>query len=132
MLCEYAHAIGNGPGLLEGYEEAFRTYPRLQGEFIWEWNNHGLFKQESDGKAYYAYGGNFGEKLHDGIFAMDGLCNSEHEPTLGLLELKEAYQPVHISMLDENSKSLVIENTYDFNDLSHLRATFKVEEFGER
>jgi beta-galactosidase len=60
ILCEYAHAMGNGPGWLEDYENAFQTYPRLQGGFIWEWANHGLWKEEADGKSYYAYGGDFG------------------------------------------------------------------------
>lgn len=36
ILCEYGHAMGNGPGWLEEYQEAFRTYRRLQGGFIWE------------------------------------------------------------------------------------------------
>lgn len=31
ILCEYAHAMGNGPGLLEDYEAAFRSFDRLQG-----------------------------------------------------------------------------------------------------
>lgn len=54
VLCEYAHAMGNGPGLLEDYEELFREVPRLQGGFIWEWANHGLWK---DDEGFYAYGG---------------------------------------------------------------------------
>lgn len=58
VLCEYAHAMGNGPGLLHDYEEAFRSNPRLQGGFIWEWANHGLWK---DDEGFYAYGGDFGD-----------------------------------------------------------------------
>lgn len=129
ILCEYAHAMGNGPGLLEDYEEAFRAYKRLQGGFIWEWSNHGLYKEDPDGKTYYAYGGDFGEELHDGTFVMDGLCNSQHEPTPGLLELTKVYQPVLMSIVDQ---ILVVENTYDFIGLEHLDATFKLEEFGQR
>src|SRR5690606_36778229 len=37
ILCEYAHAMGTGPGGLEEYQELFRLYPRVQGGFIWEW-----------------------------------------------------------------------------------------------
>lgn len=48
ILCEYAHAMGNGPGGLEGYEDVFRKYPRVQGGFIWEWANHGLWKKHDD------------------------------------------------------------------------------------
>jgi beta-galactosidase len=44
ILCEYAHAMGNGPGAVREYVEAFYKYPRLQGGFIWEWANHVSFK----------------------------------------------------------------------------------------
>lgn len=40
VLCEYAHAMGNGPGALREYIKAFYKYPRLMGGFVWEWANH--------------------------------------------------------------------------------------------
>lgn len=129
VLCEYAHAMGNGPGLLEDYEKAFREYPRLQGGFIWEWANHGLWKEIEDGKGYYAYGGDFGDEPNDGTFVMDGLINSKHEPMPGLTEFKKVIQPVRLTI--EGNK-LRIENHYDFVDLSHLAASFELEEFGDK
>ena len=127
VLCEYGHAMGNGPGLLEDYEDAFRTYPRLQGGFIWEWANHGLWKEDEDGKGYYAYGGDFGDEPNDSTFVMDGLCFSTHEPTPGLTEYKKVIQPVGFSVEGEK---IILQNRYDFADLKHLVATYKVEEFG--
>jgi beta-galactosidase len=62
FLCEYAHAMGNGPGGLTEYMEIFEKYPRTQGGFIWEWIDHGILKRE-DGKEFYAYGGDFGEEV---------------------------------------------------------------------
>ncbi|CAP60205.1 uncharacterized protein PODANS_1_5180 [Podospora anserina S mat+] len=124
ILCEYAHAMGNGPGGLEDYQHAFRTHPRLQGGFIWEWANHGLFKRDSDGKQYYAYGGDFGDTPNDGTFVMDGLVNSAHQPTPGLVELKKVFQPVAVTV---EGDELVISNLYDFSDLNHLSATYKAE-----
>ncbi|KAK4144465.1 glycoside hydrolase [Dichotomopilus funicola] len=128
VLCEYAHAMGNGPGWLEDYEEAFRTYPRLQGGFIWEWANHGLWKEDADGKAYFAYGGDFGDVPNDGTFVMDGLLHSTHEPTPGLIEFKKVIQPVKLAV---EGRELVITNLYNFVGLEHLTATYKVEQFGE-
>ncbi|TDZ38991.1 Beta-galactosidase [Colletotrichum trifolii] len=128
ILCEYGHAMGNGPGGLDDYIEAFEKFPRLQGGYIWEWANHGIWKEDADGKKYYAYGGDFGERPHDGTFVMDGLLHSTHDPTPGLIELKKAYQPLHLSI--EDSK-LSIWNKYDFAGVDHLKATYKVEEFGE-
>lgn len=130
VLCEYGHAMGNGPGWLEDYEEMFRTNPRLQGGFIWEWANHGLWKEDGDGTGkggYYGYGGDFGDVPNDGTFVMDGLCFSTHEPTPGLTEFKRVIQPVGFSV---SGDKLVLENYYDFIDLSHLVASYEVEEFG--
>ncbi|KAL2258159.1 hypothetical protein VTK26DRAFT_8643 [Humicola hyalothermophila] len=128
VLCEYAHAMGNGPGWLEDYEEAFRTYPRLQGGFIWEWANHGLWKEDPDGKAYYAYGGDFGDVPNDGTFVMDGLLNSDHTPTPGLIELKKVIEPVKVAVDGDN---LVVSNLYNFIGLEHLIATYVLEEFSD-
>lgn len=129
ILCEYAHAMGNGPGWLQDYLDAFRKYERLQGGFIWEWANHGLWKEDPDGKEYYAYGGDFGDKPNDGTFVMDGLLNSKHEPTPGVIELKRVMQPVGFVFKEDEGK-VEIENRYDFADLSHLAATYKIEAVG--
>jgi beta-galactosidase len=40
VMCEYEHAMGNGPGNIREYIEAFYKYPRLMGGFVWEWANH--------------------------------------------------------------------------------------------
>ncbi|KAK7738309.1 Beta-galactosidase (Lactase) [Cytospora paraplurivora] len=131
VLCEYGHAMGNGPGWLADYEEVFRNNRRLQGGFIWEWANHGLWKEDGDGTGkggYHAYGGDFGDVPNDGTFVMDGLCFSTHEPTPGLIEYKKAIQPVGFSV---DGDKLILENYYDFVDLGHLVASYKVEEFGE-
>ncbi|KAF7198394.1 Beta-galactosidase [Pseudocercospora fuligena] len=129
VLCEYAHAMGNGPGNLQGYQDAFRNYPRLQGGFIWEWANHGLWKSDKDGKSYYAYGGDFDEVVHDGTFVMDGLCFSDHTPTPGLTEFKKVVEPAKVELKD---RKLWFHNLYDFVNLDHLSATYKVESFGDK
>ena len=66
IMCEYAHAMGNGPGGLLEYQELFHAYPRVQGGFIWEWIDHGIRKRTAEGVEYFGYGGDFGEPLHDG------------------------------------------------------------------
>ena len=129
ILCEYGHAMGNGPGLLQDYQKAFREHRRLQGGFIWEWANHGLWKDKGDGKAFFAYGGDFGDYPNDGVFVMDGLCHSTHRPTPGLEELKKVYQPVEAHL---GERGLVIHNNYDFQSLDHLTADYRVEELGGR
>mgnify|MGYP003361975376 CR=1 FL=1 len=122
ILCEYGHAMGNGPGSLKEYQELFYKEKFYQGGFIWEWANHGIEFEDvstADGKLHkaYAYGGDFKEEVHDGVFIMDGLCNSEHNPTPGLVEYKKVIEPVHIKIAHG---SVTITNKHDFITTDHL------------
>lgn len=131
ILCEYVHAMGNGPGNIKEYVDAFYKYPRFQGGWVWEWANHGLVAKNEEGEEYYAYGGDFGDVPNDGNFVMDGLCFSDHTPTPGLVEYKKAIEPVQVELVrGENggsSDTVVVEliNRYDVVSLDHLtcRAT---------
>jgi beta-galactosidase len=122
ILCEYAHAMGNGPGGLAEYQALFEQYPRCQGGFVWEWIDHGIAR---DG--VYAYGGDFGEPLHDGNFVADGLVFPDRTPSPGLLELKKVVEPVRIVAA---GAGLRVENRFDFRDLSHLRFEWTLEDEG--
>lgn len=44
VLCEYAHAMGNSVGDLNSYMETFEKYDNLQGGFIWDFVDQGLYK----------------------------------------------------------------------------------------
>ncbi|KAK4214765.1 glycoside hydrolase [Rhypophila decipiens] len=127
ILCEYAHAMGNGPGWLEDYERAFQSNTRLQGGFIWEWANHGLLTKDANGKEYYGYGGDFGDEPNDKTFVMDGLLFSTHQPTPGLVELKKVYEPVKVSV---EGDSLIVTNIYNFVGLEHLLVSWRVHQLG--
>ncbi|KAI4915435.1 uncharacterized protein J4E92_009389 [Alternaria infectoria] len=119
VLCEYIHAMGNGPGNIKEYIDAFYKYPTLQGGFAWEWANHGLLtKDKQTGEEFYAYGGDFGEEVHDSTFVMDGLVNSDHSPNAGLIEYKKAIEPVQL--LEVNDSKATFINRYDFITLDHL------------
>jgi beta-galactosidase len=128
ILCEYAHAMGNGPGGLADYQQLFETYPRCQGGFVWEWIDHGLRTHSADGVEFFAYGGDFGEPLHDGNFVADGLLFPDRTPSPGLLEFKKVVEPVRI--LAPDGRQLSIENHYEVRDLSHLRFDWSLEEEG--
>ena len=117
ILCEYGHAMGNGPGALQDIQNIFREYPRCQGGFIWEWLDHGLLDTTEDGRVFYAYGGDYGETVHDSNFVCDGLLLPDRTSTPGLVEYKKVIQPV--AFIEANG-SVVIVNRYDFFSLSHL------------
>ncbi|KAH7072681.1 hypothetical protein BKA63DRAFT_472803 [Paraphoma chrysanthemicola] len=125
VLCEFIHAMGNGPGNIKEYVDAFYKYPTLQGGFAWEWANHGLVtKDEKTNEEYMAYGGDFGEEVHDSTFVMDGLVNSDHTPNAGLTEYKKAIEPVQL--LESNATKAKFVNRYDFINLDHLQCKYSV------
>lgn len=125
VLCEFIHAMGNGPGNIKEYIDAFYKYPTLQGGFAWEWANHGLLtKDEKTGEEFYAYGGDFGEDVHDSTFVMDGLVNSDHKPNAGLIEYKKAIEPVQL--LESSKTKAKFINRYDFITLDHLVGAYEV------
>lgn len=90
LLCEYAHAMGNGPGGLKDYWAILESSPRFMGGFIWEWADHGV-QYGSNG---FRYGGDFGEKEHDGNFCIDGILTSDRQLKAGSLSMKKAYEPI--------------------------------------
>ena len=97
ILCEYVHAMGNGPGAIDQYEDLVDRYPRLHGGFVWEWRDHGIRTRTTDGTEFFAYGGDFGETVHDGNFVMDGMVLSDSTPSPGLHEYKQIVAPIRIS-----------------------------------
>ena len=125
FLCEYCHAMGQGPGLLEHYWQAFRAHPQLMGGCIWEWADHGLIK-EQDGEKYYAYGGDFGDWPNDGCFCVDALTYPDRTPHTGLLEYAHVLRPVRAEMADEAKGLIRLRSYYDFLSLSHLRGHYAV------
>ncbi|WP_427017389.1 glycoside hydrolase family 2 TIM barrel-domain containing protein [Pseudarthrobacter sp. P1] len=131
ILCEYVHAMGNGPGGLQEYQDLFEKYPRLQGGFVWEWIEHGIRQYTPDGEAYFAYGGDFGEKVHDGNFVIDGLVSADLEPRPGLLDFKKVIEPVAMAV-SEDWQTLEIHNKYDFLSTAHLAFDWRIEARGGR
>lgn len=115
ILSEYAHAMGNGPGGLAEYEQLFDNHRRLCGGFVWEWMDQGIRQVTHDGQEYFAYGGDFGESLHDGNFIADGLCFPDRTPSPGLTEYAAVIAPIRVTV---GRDTIHVENRYDFLDTS--------------
>lgn len=124
MLCEYAHAMGNGPGDVWQYNEVFDKYPNVIGGCIWEWADHAVVQN-----GIARYGGDFpGELTHDENFCCDGMVFHDRSLKAGSLEVKAAYQPMRTRY--ENGK-LYVTNRYDFTDFSACAFSWWVEADGE-
>ena len=103
VLCEYAHAMGNGPGGLKEYWDIMESSDRFMGGFIWEWADHGV-RYGMDG---LRYGGDFGEYLHDGNFCIDGIVSPDRKIKAGTKQMKYYYQPLKFERKDD---TLIITN----------------------
>ncbi|BFZ53928.1 Beta-galactosidase (Lactase) [Savitreella phatthalungensis] len=123
ILCEYGHAMGNGPGSLEEYRKVFETERAAAGGFIWEWASHGLLQKTSEGVPFMAHGGDFPTEPNDGNFVLDGLCDSDHVPQPTLAQLKHAYRPVDVVLKDGQ---LVFTNAHAHVSLSRLTCTYEL------
>ena len=128
ILCEYAHAMGNGPGGLNEYDELIQNHDEFAGAYVWEWCDHALLMKEyKDGKKAYGYGGDFGEINHDGNFCVDGLVYPDRTPHTGLLEFKNVNRPVRALELDQTNKKVKLKNMLDFKNINDfLDITYKV------
>ncbi len=133
VLCEYCHAMGNGPGDLEDYFQCFHRHEGHCGGFIWEWCDHAIdMGRTPDGRKKYFYGGDFGEKLHDGNFCMDGLVYPDRTPHTGLIEYKNVLRPARVVAADLEKGRFTLWNTLDFTNLQDaVRIVYTVRQNGQ-
>ncbi len=128
ILCEYCHAMGNGPGDLEDYFAVIHENDCMCGGFVWEWCDHAVMHGRiTDEKPIYYYGGDHGEALHDGNFCMDGLVYPNRTPHMGLLEYKNVHRPARVMAFRQETQELRIKNYMDFTDLAeYLEIRYEV------
>ncbi len=126
FMCEYAHAMGNGPGNLKEYWEAIYKYPRLIGGCVWEWLDHGIRRFTDDGEQWFAYGGDFNDYPNSGNFCIDGLNYPDRTPHSGLIEYKKVLEPVRVEAVDLLKGMIKLENRYDFITLEHLECAWSL------
>lgn len=129
VQCEYVHAMGNGPGGMTEYQELFDRYPRLMGGFVWEWLEHGITVPAKDGGEQFAYGGDFGEEIHDGNFVTDGLVDANRKPRPGLLDFKKVIEPVRLGVAADWT-TVTVRNGFNFADTSALSFRYAVTSDG--
>ncbi|MBE6779335.1 MAG: glycoside hydrolase family 2 [Ruminococcaceae bacterium] len=125
FLCEYAHAMGNGPGDIYYYNELFDRYPKLIGGCVWEWADHVV---TVDGVE--KYGGDFeGELTHDKNFCCDGVVFADRSFKAGSYEMKAAYQPIKTTF---DNGVLTVYNRLDFTNLNEYTLKYDIEVDGKK
>ena len=121
ILCEYIHAMGNGPGDVKEYFDFMMANEEFIGAFVWEWADHAvnLNRFEQDKEPIYRYGGDHGEYPHAGNFCMDGLMYPDRTPHTGAFEHRQIFRPVSLKDFNQETKEVTLSNHYDFSDLQH-------------
>lgn len=124
FLCEYAHAMGNGPGDVWDYNELFDSNPKYAGGCIWEWTDHTVL----DENGVQLYGGDFeGELTNDSNFCCDGMVFSDRSFKGGSLEVKAAYQPMRTVL---NGNVVTVINRLSFTNLNDYTFKYVIEADG--
>lgn len=116
--CEYAHAMGNSSGALADYWDLFKKLPKLQGGFLWNWMDQGILQTDENGRRWFAYGGDFGETIHDASFNCNGMLAPDARPHPAMYEFRHCAQPVDVEPVRLKQKKFRICNRQDFMDLS--------------
>lgn len=99
FLCEYAHAMGVGPGNTEAYWKIIYDHDNLMGGCVWEFADHAVL--HADGS--YTYGGDHGEWEHDGNFCVDGLFYPDRRPSTGAEIIRHVYRPIRVRHVEGNT-----------------------------
>jgi beta-galactosidase len=130
FFSEYAHSMGNSTGNLKEFWDIFRSTKRLIGGCIWDFKDQGLLKKDQSGTEFYAYGGDFGEKLHDGNFCINGIVAPDGRPKPAIYECKRVFQPVEFEMVNVNKGLIKITNRHTVKSLNDYIATIYIREDG--
>lgn len=129
IICEYAHSMGNSVGNLSDYWDLIDKNPRMQGGFIWDWVNQGLFLKDKNGHAYIDH-----INYIDGANAGDGLVNPDRVPQPEINEVKHVYQYVKFIPRDTltlSNRSITLHNRYDFLSLRPFKLQWQLLENGK-
>ena len=120
IMCEYAHAMGNTDGNFKDYWDIIESYPSLQGGFIWDWVDQGMYL-EKNGKKVWGYGGDWGPAgtPSDNNFMCNGLVNPVREWNPHAYEVRKVYQYIKMK-LGHDKKTLEIKNSYFFKSLDNF------------
>ncbi|MBQ9192235.1 MAG: DUF4981 domain-containing protein [Bacteroidales bacterium] len=125
---EYAHAMGNSTGSLDLQWEQIYAHTHLQGGFIWDWVDQGLY----DAERGWAYGGDYGvDAPSDANFLCNGIVNPDRNPHPGYYEVKHVYQDVAITGIVPEEGRFAIQNRFYFKDLKDYTVRWRIERDGK-
>lgn len=131
IFVEYSHSMGNSTGNIKEFWDAFRSTKRMIGGCIWDFKDQGLLKKHESGEEFYAYGGDFGEKLHNGSFCLNGIAAPDGRPKAAMYECKRVFQPAESELIDAAKGLIKVLNRHASKSLNGYDVTLVVREDGK-
>ncbi|TDS10270.1 glycoside hydrolase family 2 TIM barrel-domain containing protein [Sphingobacterium paludis] len=131
LFVEYSHSMGNSTGNIKDFWDIFRAHPRLIGGFIWDYKDQALIRKDSVYGEVLAYGGDFGEKIHNGAFSLNGIVDAWNRPKAAMWENKRIYQAAEVTLRDTQDARVRIKNRSSLLNLDHYQATLLIRENGK-
>ena len=131
IQCEYGHAMGNSEGGFKEYWDLYRSLPKLQGGFVWDFVDQSIrWKLLGSGKKYLAYGGDFNTSdPSDQNFCDNGLVSPDRVPNPHLYEVGYCYQDIWSSLV--GAERVEVYNEFFFKDLSSYKLQWELLRNGD-
>ena len=128
VICEYTHAMGNSCGDLADYWDMIYQTDQIIGAFVWEWADHAIKTEKG-----FLYGGDFGEKEHDGNFCVDGLVTPDRQLKSGALEMQAVYggkttsdiSPIELPKISSHASAIAIDVDEHTGEITSIKADGK-------
>ena len=119
FMCEYVHAMGNGPGGVKDYWDYIYAHDNMIGGCVWEWADHTVVV---DGVP--KYGDDFGQIVHSGNFCCDGMVFYDRSFKAGTMEIKACYQGLETKL---DGFKLTLINRFDFTNLNEYKINVNIK-----
>ena len=131
VMCEYAHSMGNSTGNLMEYWNLINSKKNLMGGFIWDWIDQGVSRTDANGRKWWAYGGDYGDKPNDANFCINGLISPDRTVKAATEECKYVFQPVIVEPYDLAKMQFRIKNRFQFRNLNEFNIGWTLVENGK-
>jgi beta-galactosidase len=142
VLVEYLYQIRNSGGGMYKFGELLENYKRFQGGYIWDWQDKCLVAKTTEGKEYFAYGGDFNESVVDwecpSFMTNNGIVLPDLTLKPAALEVKQIYCPIAFDeirlsnpwILDNETGHFIIRNRNLVLDTNSYKVTYALRENG--
>lgn len=129
---EYAHAMGNSIGNLEGMWKFLRKHEGTNGGFIWDWVDQSFYLpcENDKTKKYLSDGRDWNTIPTQQNFCCNGIIFADRTVSAKYFEVQKVYQPFFIEQLGKCPLKITITNDLISSDLDEYTPEVSVARNG--